>query len=114
MIFEKYEKIDKEERDKFKEYIFNYYGQYGMFDFFKGKLTRRVIAKYVSKFIDTRKKLGLWGGGDSLDRETFRDVLLVKLDLDYNTPGRTSAYNIQPYLDAYLTKVEKDVKKYNL
>jgi hypothetical protein len=75
--------------------------------YFHNKLTREIIKKYVDDFVSKRIELEMWGGGDSFDREVFRDVLFFKLDI-----GNLDEleYDIRPYL----TEFEIDTNKYNL
>jgi hypothetical protein len=109
----KYEKISSEleeleEREDFVDYMMTFYGPDGIIDFFKGKLTRNVVEKYVDDFIKKRKELRKWEG-DTLDREYFRDVLFVKLGM-YKLGEIEYRNEIRPYL----TDLEIDVNNYNL
>jgi hypothetical protein len=100
-------------RKDFINYMLEFYGSNGIrSDVFDGKLTKDIIEKYVDDFIEKRKKLIVWSNGDSFDREFFRDVLLIKLDICYNTE-----YDVREYLtkkEIEELPIKKDTEKYNL
>ena len=90
---EKVLRVTEVMRDNFINYVLDFYGPEGAWDeFFDGKLTKDVILKYIDKFIRTRTRLSMWGRGDSFDREMFRDVLLIKLGITYDTVLDVSQY----------------------
>jgi hypothetical protein len=114
-LFEDYPKPDDEDevREEFINYVLDYYGPDGTWsEFFDEKLTKEIILKYVDKFIRTRTKLQMWVRGDSFDREFFRDVLFIKLGIEYDTE-----YDVGQYLteeERKKVEIEKNAKKYNL
>ena len=109
-----YEYVKKDEKERFINYMLSYYGPGTTYytEFFENKLNRDILQKYVNRFIEKRKKLNMWGGGDSLDREVFRDFLLVVMDIDYNIE-----FDVYPYLtkkEINEIPLKRDAKKYNL
>jgi len=100
-------------RKNFINYMLEFYGPYGIrSDIFDGKLTKDIIERYVDDFIEKRIVSKVWDNGDSFDRELFRDVLLIKLDICYNTE-----YDVKNYLtkkEVEELPMKKDTEKYNL
>ena len=92
----------------FVDRMLQFYGKGGIYSETFGGLTEEIINKYADKYIEKRYKLGLWSGGDTFDREYFRDVLLIKLGITGDTE-----YNVDPYLTKS-DKIRKDAMKYNL
>jgi len=104
-----YPSQDQYEREQFILYLLQFYEES---DYFKGLFTRKTVEKYIDAFINKRKKFGVWGGGDSFDREYFRDMMLIKLDIWYDTE-----YDVTPYLtkkEQEELPIKKNVNKYNL
>ena len=99
---------DKQEKEIFINYMLNNYGEDGVWsETFNPPLTIDIIEKYIDKFIKKRKLLGLWGFGDSFDRENFRDYLLFKL-------GQKKLSELEYNIRHYLTELEIETDKYNL
>lgn len=91
-IFEGYLEDRQVEKNKFVSYVLRFYGLNGTWgEFFDYKLTQKTVEKYVDNFI---KKRGKDFDGDSLDRELYRDFLLVKLGISDINEVET---NVKPY-----------------
>ena len=82
-------KIEQKEIKEFKDYIKDYYGKDGNFQYFfppKGASVSE-IEKAVNQYVQYAKKEDKWGGGDTFDREFVRDIMLwnrgTKSGLEY-------------------------------
>ena len=111
-----YESKESDEIEDFIDYVMDFYGanwekspeDYDEDPLFgKHKITRELIEEYVYDYVNKRKRIGVWGPGDSFDREIFRDLLRFKLGI---AKLDQLEYNIRPYI----THFEKDADKYNL
>lgn len=74
--------VDKQksiEQRNFVNYVSEFYCGTGMYsEFFKGKLTRKMVRKMLPGFLD---KNTIEFKGDSVDRENFRDYMMKELNL---------------------------------
>lgn len=84
--------ISDKKKKEFIEYVTSFYGKRGIYaDFFKndsvvqGKPDGASVAeiqKAVDEYLEQSKKdAKIWGGGDSIDRERVRDIMLKKRGL---------------------------------
>ncbi len=102
-------KYDVFSEEKFLKYFYNFYNGNYFIDVFGVKLTKNIIKKYLPEFIKKRLELNMWGGGDSFDREVFRDYLLYKLNI---LP--LNQLEFTELVKKHLSDVELDAIKYNL
>jgi hypothetical protein len=75
------------ENKDFLGYVFSFYGYekgltIGMYsDFFKNKLSKKKIESMFPTFLRKYIKVGRTFCGDSVDREMFRDYMLITLKI---------------------------------
>ena len=87
----------KKQINIFKEYIKSFYYNKGIYsDFFNNNLSLGEIDKaidmYVLYLLETREFNGVANGGDSIDREIVRDIMLHNRDNSEN-------YEYQPLIN---------------
>jgi hypothetical protein len=65
----------KNQMNEFYNYVFSFYNEVDGIYPIVG-LTRDTIVKATNKYIASQEENYTWGGGDSLDRERVRDIIL--------------------------------------
>ena len=68
----------------FVSYVDDFYNEKSGIYPIKG-LTNDMIINATQKYITSQTKDYTWGGGDSLDRERVRDIILADNNLVFNT-----------------------------
>ena len=68
----------------FVSYVDDFYNEKSGIYPIKG-LTNSMIINATQKYITSQTKDYTWGGGDSLDRERVRDIILADNNLVFNT-----------------------------
>ena len=68
----------------FLAYVDSFYNEKNGIYPIKG-LTNDMIINATQKYITSQTKDYTWGGGDSLDRERVRDIILADNNLVFNT-----------------------------
>lgn len=82
------------ETKKFATYVWDFYGRDGIYPLSNGSLTTEDLASAIKDYqLTCQTGLSEWGGGDTVDRERVRDILLHR-------------YNYV-WVDATIQKVEQ-------
>jgi len=68
---------------EFVEYVYSFYNEKDGVYPIKG-LTDRMILTSTEKYFQSMNNQITWGGGDSLDRERVRDIILEEFQLEMN------------------------------
>lgn len=65
----------QQEIDRFVDYVWDFYGgKSPLYNYFIGDITKQDIVAATTKLLNTEYP---WGGGDTLDREMVRDLMLT-------------------------------------
>lgn len=71
-----FKKISQRDIDLFVDYCYGFYGKGGTYaDDLNGGFTKAKVKSAVMKYIKNLGDVDTWGGGDSMDRESVREIL---------------------------------------
>lgn len=73
----------------FVSYVDSFYNENNGIYPIKG-MTNQMILNATQKYIASQTETYTWGGGDSLDRERVRDIILEDNDLQWTTTNELS------------------------
>lgn len=65
---------------EFAEYVKTFYGEGGVYPI---GATTEMIAKSTQMYFDSLTEEVTWGGGDSIDRERVRDIMIEEFKLEW-------------------------------
>ena len=84
-------KITENSQSQFIDYVLDFYGQGGLYPLADPIINNKFVErddvlkafKKYKKLLDVDSSLITWGGGDSLDRERVRDILLQNYNFQW-------------------------------
>ncbi len=98
--------ISESEYNQFIDYVYSFYGKGGLYykDF-----TKDEIKSATQKYLEN--KSNNWGGGDSLDRERVRDIVLASREGNHKNIKQTAIDNLTKHHKTITdAMIEKEVK----
>ena len=73
----------------FHSYVYDFYNEESGIHPIKG-LSSDIIMSATDKYISSLNASVTWGGGDSLDRERVRDIILESYDVEWGVDYETN------------------------